>query len=63
MLFRSVIAGAVQVGVVRFADSEEVGCWITRRQLDDVSYQSGGTEAKHMNPYENTGQNFNEHHG
>lgn len=37
--------------VVGFAYSKKIRCWVTCRQLDDVRYQSSGTETKNMNTY------------
>lgn len=46
---RVFITGGVQVCVVGLANSKKVRCWVTCRQLDDVSYQSRGTQTKQMN--------------
>lgn len=51
---RVLITGGVQMCVVGFANSKEVRCWVTCWQLDDVSYQSSGTETEHMNPCKKT---------
>lgn len=37
------LTGGIEVSVVGLADSQEVGGGVTRRQLDDVGYQSRGT--------------------
>lgn len=37
-----------QQGVVGFADSQEEGCVVARGQLDHVSHQGRGTQAKYV---------------
>ena len=45
-----VVAGEVQRGVVGLTHGQEVGSVVACGQLDDVSDESCGTQAKHVHP-------------